>query len=68
MVFSIFEIDSSINEIVQLIKFTQQIYSMKKLLTIAMFATALTTGIQACAQEEDKSKRPIHWNQLQPKK
>ena len=25
---------------------------------MAMFATALMTGIQACAQEEDKSKRP----------
>ncbi|MEO8764794.1 MAG: DUF2911 domain-containing protein [Ginsengibacter sp.] len=30
---------------------------MKKLFTIAMFATAIMTGIQACAQE-DKSKRP----------
>jgi len=30
---------------------------MKKLFTVAMFATALVTGIQACAQEEDKSKR-----------
>src|SRR5450432_3013671 len=31
---------------------------MKKLFTMAMFATALMTGIQACAQTEDKSKRP----------
>jgi len=31
---------------------------MKKLFTVAMFATALVTGIQACAQTEDKSKRP----------
>ena len=31
---------------------------MKKLLTMAMFASALMTGIQACAQDEDKSKRP----------
>lgn len=31
---------------------------MKKLFTLAMFATALMTGIQACAQTEDKSKRP----------
>jgi len=30
---------------------------MKKLFTMAMFATAIMTGIQACAQE-DKSKRP----------
>ncbi len=30
---------------------------MKKLLTIAMFATALMTGMQACAQQDDKSKR-----------
>ncbi len=29
---------------------------MKRLFTVAMFATALMTGIQACAQE-DKSKR-----------
>jgi len=31
---------------------------MKMLFTVAMFATALVTGIQACAQTEDKSKRP----------
>src|ERR1700681_3889140 len=31
---------------------------MKKLFTLALFATALMTGIQACAQTEDKSKRP----------
>jgi Protein of unknown function (DUF2911) len=31
---------------------------MKKLFTIALFATAVMTGIHACAQEEDKSKRP----------
>jgi hypothetical protein len=31
---------------------------MKKLLTMAMFASAVMTGIQACAQDEDKSKRP----------
>jgi hypothetical protein len=31
---------------------------MKKLITIALFATALMTGIQASAQTEDKSKRP----------
>jgi hypothetical protein len=31
---------------------------MKKLFTMAMFATALMTGLQACAQQEDKSKRP----------
>jgi hypothetical protein len=36
----------------------KQNYSMKKLFIMAMFATALMTGIQACAQEEDKSKRP----------
>ena len=30
---------------------------MKKLFTVALFTTALMTGIQACAQEEDKSKR-----------
>jgi hypothetical protein len=32
--------------------------SMKKLITMAMFAAALMTGIQAGAQDEDKSKRP----------
>src|SRR5437868_15328890 len=31
---------------------------MKKLLTVAMFAAALTTTMQACAQQDDKSKRP----------
>src|ERR1700710_1612435 len=31
---------------------------MKKLFTMAMFATALMTGLQACSQTEDKSKRP----------
>src|ERR1700712_2397497 len=31
---------------------------MKKLFTVALFATALMTGIQASAQDEDKSKRP----------
>ncbi|MEP6926751.1 MAG: DUF2911 domain-containing protein [Ginsengibacter sp.] len=31
---------------------------MKKLFTVAMFATALMTGIHANAQDEDKSKRP----------
>ena len=31
---------------------------MKKLFTMAMFATALMAGLQACAQQEDKSKRP----------
>ena len=31
---------------------------MKKLFNVAMFATVLMAGMQACAQDEDKSKRP----------
>ena len=50
--FSIFEMYSNI------FKFHSNKLSMKKLFTIAMFATALMTGIQASAQREDKSKRP----------
>jgi hypothetical protein len=51
-VFNIFEIYFNI------LNFTQTNYSMKKLFTMALFATALMAGIQACAQTEDKSKRP----------